>query len=96
LRHSRACSRKGSIALLHRDGVDDALALRALEPGLDDLPLRGVDHQRHAADVGLAGDEVEETIHGADAVDHALVHVDVDDLLAPASTCWRATVRAVG
>ena len=36
----------------------------------------------HPADVGLAGDELEEAVHGRDAVDHALVHVDVDDLRA--------------
>ena len=67
-------------ALLHRDGVDDRLALGALEAGLDDLPLAGVDHQRHPADVGLARDELDEAVHRGDAVDHPLVHVDVDDL----------------
>ena len=36
-------------ALLHGDGVDDRLALHALQAGLDDLPLGGVDHQRHPA-----------------------------------------------
>ncbi len=70
------------LALLHRDGVDDRLALHALEAGLDDLPLRGVDHHRDAADVGLGGDQLEEAVHRGDAVDHPLVHVDVDDLRA--------------
>ena len=44
--------------------------------------LRGVDHQRHPGDVRLAGDQLEEAVHRGDAVDHALVHVDVDDLRA--------------
>jgi hypothetical protein len=67
---------------LEGDGVDDRLALHALEAGLDDLPLGGVDHHRHAADVGLGGDQLEEAVHRLDAVDHPLVHVDVDDLRA--------------
>ena len=67
-------------ALLQGDRVDDRLALHALEPGLDDVPLRRVDHRRDPADVGLGGDQLGEAVHGGDAVDHALVHVDVDHL----------------
>ena len=37
---------------------------------------------RDARDVGLAGDQLDEAVHRLDAVDHALVHVDVDDLRA--------------
>ena len=68
------------LALLHRDRVDDRLALGDLEARLDDLPLAGVDHERDAADVGLGRDEPQEPVHRRDAVDHPLVHVDVDDL----------------
>ncbi len=67
---------------MRRDGIDDALALDALQPGLDHRPLRAVDHDRHARDVRLARDEVEELRHRRLAVEHALVHVDVDDLRA--------------
>jgi hypothetical protein len=70
------------LALLHGDRVDDRLALDALQAGLDDLELRGVDHHRDAADVGLGRDQLQEAVHRGDAVDHALVHVDVDDLRA--------------
>ena len=69
-------------AFLHRDRVDDRLALHALQAGLDHAELRRVDHHRHAGDVGLAGDQVEERRHRLDAVDQAVVHVDVDDLRA--------------
>ncbi len=65
---------------LHGDGVDDALALDALEARLDHFPLGGVDHDRHAGDVRLAGDQVEEGDHGRLRIQHALVHVDVDHL----------------
>ena len=67
---------------LHRDRVDDRLALHALQAGLDHAELRRVDHHRHAGDLGLAGDQVEERGHRLDAVDQAVVHVDVDDLRA--------------
>ncbi len=46
------------LAFLHRDRIDDALALQAFEPGFDHLELRAVDHDRHARDVGLGGDEI--------------------------------------
>ena len=68
------------LALLHRDRVDDALALHALQAGLDHLPLRAVDHDRHARDLGLAGDEIQEADHRRLRIEHRLVHVDVDDL----------------
>ena len=67
-------------AFLERDGVDDALALQALQAGFDDLPLGGVDHEGNLGDFGLAGQQLQEARHGGDAVDHALVHADVDDV----------------
>jgi hypothetical protein len=56
--------------------------------------LRGVDHDRHAGDVRLRGDQVEEGDHRLDGVEHALVHVDVDDLRAVLDLL-RATSSAV-
>ena len=41
-----------------------------------------IDHHRHAGDVGLGGDEVEELHHGAFGIEQAFVHIDVDDLRA--------------
>ena len=49
-------------------------------PGLDHRPFRAVDHDRHAGDVGLGGDQLEEGDHRRLGVEQALVHVDVDDL----------------
>ena len=68
------------LAFLQRDGVEDGLALHAFEAGLEDGPLRRVEHDRHPGDVRLAGDQVEEAHHGRLAIEHGLVHVDVDDL----------------
>ena len=69
-------------ALLHGDRVDDGLALHVLQARLHDLPLGGVDHHRNATDVGFGCDQLGEAVHRGDAVDHALVHVDIDDLRA--------------
>ena len=69
-------------AFLHADRVDDALALDAAQPGFDHLPFRAVDHDRHARYVGLRRDQVQEADHRGLAVEHGLVHVDVDDLRA--------------
>ncbi len=43
------------LAFLEADGVDDGLALDALQPGLDDGPFRAVNHYRDAGDVRLGG-----------------------------------------
>ena len=72
------------LAFLEADRVDDALALDALQPGLEHRPLRAVDHHRHARDLGLGRDVVEERGHRLLGVEHALVHVDVDDVGAAA------------
>jgi hypothetical protein len=71
-------------AFLEGDRVHDPLALDALEPGLDDRPLRRVDHDRNARDLGLGGDQVEEARHARLRVQQALVHVDVEDVGAAA------------
>ncbi len=68
------------LALLERDRVDDALALGAPQAGLDDLELRGIDHQRHPADVGFGCDQADEPGHRGGRVEHRLVEVHVDQL----------------
>ena len=73
---------EGVFTFLHADRVHDGLALHAAQAGLDDAPFGRVDHDRHARDVGFAGDQVQETHHRGLAVEHGLVHVDVDDLRA--------------
>ena len=71
-------------AFLEADRVDDALALHALETGLDDRPPGTVDHHRHARNLWLGRDVTEERRHGLLGVEHALVHVDVDQVGAVA------------
>ena len=69
---------EGLLPLLQRDRVDDALALQALEAGLDDRPPRAVDHDRQAGGLGLGGEQVEEARHRRLAVEQVGVHVHVE------------------
>ena len=77
------------LAFLQADRVDDALALDALEAGFDDRPARAVDHHRHAGDLRLGRDVVQERRHRLLGVEHAFVHVDVDDVRAAADLLGR-------
>ena len=72
------------LTLLQADRINDGLALYALEARLDDRPLRAVDHHRDTGNFGLGGDVVEEPGHAGGRVEHALVHVDVEDVGAAA------------
>ena len=73
---------KASFAFLERDRIDHRLALHAFESGLDHREFRRIDHHRHAGDVGLGGDQIEERDHRLFGIEQALVHIDVDDLRA--------------
>mmetsp|Transcript_55188 Transcript_55188/g.146427 ORF Transcript_55188/g.146427 Transcript_55188/m.146427 type:complete len:1471 (+) Transcript_55188:155-4567(+) len=86
---------KLGLALLERDGVDDALALAALKAGLDDVEFGRVDHERQLRDVGLGDEHVEELLHRVLAVEQALVHVDVDHLRARLGLVARDLERLV-
>ena len=83
------------LPLLHADGIHHPLALDALEPGLDDRPLGGVDHHGHPGDVRLRGAEIQEGGHGHFALQHGLVHVDVDHLRAVLDLASRDFERLV-
>jgi len=74
----RGAAQELLLPVLERDRVHDALALQALQARLEHGPLRAVQHDRHARDVGLDGDQVEELHHRGLAVDQGLVDVDVD------------------
>ncbi len=71
--------RNSCLAVLQADRVDDRLALHALQAGFEHRPLRAVDHDRHAADVRLGRNQVQEPRHHRFAVQQGVVHVDVDD-----------------
>src|SRR5581483_6771122 len=82
------------LADFERDGIDDALALHAFQPGFDHAPLRRVDHDRHARDVWLTRDEVQKARHRRLGIDHSLVHVDVENVRAALDLLPRDGERA--
>src|SRR5690554_3097733 len=67
-------------AFFQADGVHHGLALDAAQAGFDHFPPGGVDHNGYAGNVRLGGDQVQEGDHHLLGIQHALVHVDVDDL----------------
>ena len=71
---------KPFFAFFQRDRIDNALALQTLQSRLDDLPFRGVHHKGYLGDFGLARQQLQEACHCVDAVDHALIHADVEDI----------------
>ncbi len=77
------------LAFLQRDRVDDPLPLHAPETGLDHRPLRAVDHHRHARDLGLGRDQVQEPRHRGLRIQHPLVHVHVEQVGAAAHLLQR-------
>ena len=69
-------------AFFEADRINNRLALDALQPGFDDRPFRGIDHEGQARDVGLSRDQVEESHHRLLGVEHPLIHIHIDDLRA--------------
>ena len=67
---------------LQRNRIYDALTLQALQACLNDLPLRGVHHNGDFGDFGLARQHLQEARHRGDAINHALVHADVEHVRA--------------
>ena len=64
---------------LQADGVDDAFALGVLQAGQDAVPVGRVDHQGGLGHGRVVLDLADETLHGGRAVEHCVVHIDVDD-----------------
>ena len=78
LQHRRRVLAKFRFAFFQRNRIHDALALQALQPGLQHGPIRRVDHERNLGDFGLAPQQLQKARHRRNAVDHALVHADVE------------------
>ncbi len=75
---------EGVLALLQRDGVDDALPLQALETRLERREPRAVDHDREPRRFRLRRDQVQERRHRLLGVEQIGVHVDVEQVRAAA------------
>ncbi len=71
---------EGLLALLHGDGVHDALALAALQACLHNEELGGVDHEGHLADLGVRHQQVHKLGHGRHAIYQPIIHVNVQHM----------------
>ena len=69
-------------AFFQRDGIDHAFTLNAAQARFDHVPARRVNHDGHAGNVRLGGDELQKARHRGDRIQHRFVHVDVDNLRA--------------
>ncbi len=68
------------LAFLQTDGIDDALPLYVAKALFDDLPLGTVHHDRHPSDVRFRRQQPQKLLHCRFGVQHAFVHINVDDL----------------
>src|SRR5690606_9613158 len=82
-------------AFFQGNGVHNGLALNALQAGFDDVPLGRVDHDRHPGNIRLGGNQIQEAHHGGLRIQHAFVHVDVDNLGAAFDLLARHTQRFI-
>ena len=69
-----------AFSFLEADRIDDAFALNAFEAGFNHLPSGAVEHDRNARDIRFGGNDIQESRHRGFRIEHALIHVDVDDL----------------
>ncbi len=69
------------------------LPCRHFNPASMHRPLRRVDHERNLGNLGLAPQQLQEARHRGDAVDHSLVHADVENVGAILHLLPRNTYR---
>ena len=65
--------------LFQRDAIDDALALYTFQACRNHIPLATVNHDGHAGNVGLGGNQVQEMRHLSLGIEQAVIHIDVND-----------------
>eukprot|EP00754_Rhynchopus_humris_P019685 Rhum_TRINITY_DN14653_c10_g1::Rhum_TRINITY_DN14653_c10_g1_i1::g.106929::m.106929 len=79
LHHQPCVLQELLLARLQRDGVHNGLALHALQACLDNVEVRGVDHERQTRDVRVAHTQVDKVGHRRATVHETVVEVEVDD-----------------
>ena len=63
-----------------RNRINDRLALHTFQTGFDDVPFGRVNHHWHTGDIRFRCDEIQEAHHCSFRVQHALIHIHIDDL----------------
>ena len=67
-------------SILETDRIQDTFSLETLHPFLEYRPLGAVDHDRHTADLGIGGQEIQEGLHHRLAVEHPLVDIHIQNI----------------
>ena len=67
------------LAFLEADGIDNRPPLGILQTCQYGIPMRRVDHQGRLGHCRLAGNLSHELLHAVPAVQHRIVHIDVND-----------------
>ena len=71
--------KKHFLTLLQTDGIDNTLALAALQASHDDVPFGRVDHHRNLRYVRFGSNHIQEVNHLGFRIEQTIVHVHVDD-----------------
>ncbi len=69
---------KHLLAFLQGNRVDNTLALHTFQAGKDDLPFRGVDHDRHLGNLWFCRYHVEKMSHLCLGIQQSVIHIDID------------------
>ena len=69
---------KSVFSFLEAYGVDDAFALCVFQTGDDGVPVGGINHQGSLCNCWVIGYPARESFHFPGAVEHGIVHVDVN------------------
>ena len=80
--HQPGMMDKSGFSFFHGDAVDNTFPLYALQPGLDDIPLGGIDHKRKFCDVRFGTHQMEKIYHHLFGIQQAFIHIDVQHLRA--------------
>ena len=80
LQHGSCITAKDGFAFFQRDRINNSFTLQTFESRLDDRPFRRVNHEGDFRDFGLAGQQLQKACHRGDAVNHAFIHADVENI----------------
>ena len=65
------------LALLQTDGVDDALALAALDTSFDNVELGRIDHKGDLGDLRVGHQQINKAGHSSNTVNETIIHVNI-------------------
>ena len=77
--HIAGMRKEHFLALLQTDGIDNTLALAALQASHDDIPFGRVDHHRNLRNVWFGCNHIQEINHLGFRIEQTIVHIHVND-----------------